>query len=279
MVEISVIIPVYNAANFLPRCLDSLLAQQFANWQAVLIDDGSIDESWQIMQKYAKKDRRFKIIRQENTGQSIAKNRALMQAEGRYISFIDADDWVSDDFLQKLYERIEQENADVAFASIVKVKNDKKKDKLRIIGKDIFVKPWDIYKAFGMPENCFIWNKLYKKSSLSFKFVEGMYFEDIVFSHEVVWGIKKAVSVEGAEYYYFANPTSTVNTISEKKKDDYGRALQISCDIMKKNGAKFVMESYVPIIKKKICGGLLTMKDWGIKKVFYFLGIFKVWAK
>ena len=94
--------------------------------------------------------------------------------------------------------------------------------------------------------------------------------------------ISKRYDKENQTYDYFIillDDYPQDRPYAKTKKDDYGRALQISCDIMKKNGAKFVMESYVPIIKKKICGGLLTMKDWGIKKVFYFLGIFKVWAK
>ncbi len=279
MPEISVIIPVYNAEAYLSRCLESLIMQSFTDWEALLVDDGSTDGSLAILQKFSEADLRFKVISQQNSGQSVARNKALSLAQGRYVSFVDADDWIERTFLQRLYESLEESRADIAFASIVKTKGIGGKDKFRVKEKKLYYTPQEKYRAFGMPENCFIWNKLYRKSKLNLSFIEGMYYEDLVFSHQVLWAAGAAVSVPGTQYYYFSNPASTVNVYSEQKRQDYKRALELSLQLMAQNGMKANVCAYSPIMKKdyKLFGiKFLTIKDWGVKKCFYAFGLFKV---
>ena len=96
----SIIIPVYNVAPYLHECLDSVLAQTFTDWEAICVDDGSTDGSGAILDEYAAKDRRFKIIHQENAGVSAARNVALALAHGEYVAFVDADDAVAPYWLQ-----------------------------------------------------------------------------------------------------------------------------------------------------------------------------------
>ena len=97
---ISVIIPIYNVAPYLRECLDSVLAQTFADWEAICVDDGSTDESGAILDEYAARDSRFRIIHQKNAGVSAARNAALKKAQGEYIAFVDADDAVVSSWLQ-----------------------------------------------------------------------------------------------------------------------------------------------------------------------------------
>lgn len=104
---VSVIIPVYNRENCLRRCLDSVRGQSFTDWECVLIDDGSTDGSLDVCREYAAEDDRFLVYHQENQGVSVARNCGLDKAEGKYIAFIDSDDWVEPDYLLRLYDAME----------------------------------------------------------------------------------------------------------------------------------------------------------------------------
>jgi glycosyltransferase involved in cell wall biosynthesis len=110
MAAISVIIPVYQVEKYIRRCLDSLLAQTFSDFEAILVDDGSTDQSGAICEEYARKDPRFVVFHQKNQGQSVARNYALdwvyANSDSRYISFVDSDDWVHPKYLELLYEAI-----------------------------------------------------------------------------------------------------------------------------------------------------------------------------
>lgn len=101
---ISIIIPIYNRAYCLPRCLDSVINQTFTNWQCILIDDGSTDETLSVCRHYVELDSRFSVYSQSNSGVSAARNQGIEHAEGEYVAFIDSDDWVEPDYLQLLYE-------------------------------------------------------------------------------------------------------------------------------------------------------------------------------
>ena len=99
---VSIIVPIYNTAKYLPSCLDSIINQTYQNLEIILIDDGSTDNSYQIAQKYSQKDPRIKLFHQKNAGQSAARNYGIKIAIGRYISFIDSDDKVAQSFIENL---------------------------------------------------------------------------------------------------------------------------------------------------------------------------------
>lgn len=113
---ISVIIPVYNVEKYLSECLDSVINQTYKNIEIILIDDGSKDSSGKICDEYAQKDTRFKVIHKENGGVSAARNTGLDVAQGAYITFVDADDFVERDFVENLYKKIQQESSDLCFS-------------------------------------------------------------------------------------------------------------------------------------------------------------------
>ena len=104
MPEISVIIPVYKAENYLCHCIDSILGQSFVDFELILVDDGSPDGSGAICDEYAKKDDRIRVIHQKNRGVSSARNAGLDAARGNWVTFIDSDDYVKKEFLEHLYE-------------------------------------------------------------------------------------------------------------------------------------------------------------------------------
>lgn len=104
--EISVIVPVYNKAKYLNRCIDSLVEQSFDHIEVILVDDGSIDNSFEICNAYAKSDARVRVIKKENGGASSARNVGIREARGRYLMFVDADDYVEKTACENLWERI-----------------------------------------------------------------------------------------------------------------------------------------------------------------------------
>lgn len=113
MVKVSVIVPVYNTAVVLPRCLDSIVHQSYADWECILIDDGSTDGSTDIMLRYAAEDSRFKVLSQKNSGVSAARNRGMELACGEYVTFIDSDDYIDAVYLSRSVKLIESYDADM----------------------------------------------------------------------------------------------------------------------------------------------------------------------
>ena len=103
---ISVIVPIYNVEEYLSGCLESILSQNFSDFEIICIDDGSTDESGSILEMYASKDSRIRTVHQENKGLSSARNVGLDMARGEYIAFCDSDDYYHPDFLKKLYYNI-----------------------------------------------------------------------------------------------------------------------------------------------------------------------------
>ena len=101
---ISIIIPVYNTAQYLDQCLESVLVQSYTDWECIVVDDGSTDNSGEICDKWGKRDSRFVILHQKNQGVSAARNKGLERCKGEYICFIDSDDWVEPTYLSHLYD-------------------------------------------------------------------------------------------------------------------------------------------------------------------------------
>ena len=118
--KVSVIIPVYNVELFVKDCLASLIKQTLKEIEIIVVNDGSKDNSEKIVQEFCKHDSRIKLINQENAGQAAARNRGISNAKAEYISFIDSDDWIDENFLEKLYLSATNNNCDIAAATIIR---------------------------------------------------------------------------------------------------------------------------------------------------------------
>ena len=125
MPKISIIVPVYKAEKYLRRCLDSIIAQTFTDWECILIDDGSPDNSGKICDEYAASDKRFRVIHQENQGVSAARQKGLDNCIGEYVIHTDPDDWVEKDFLNKMFERAQLTDADMVMCDFNRIYKDK----------------------------------------------------------------------------------------------------------------------------------------------------------
>ena len=128
MAEISVVVPVYNVQEYLDNCARHLVKQTFTDFEVLLIDDGSTDNSGNICDEWAKRDSRIKVIHQKNGGLPNARNTGISNATGRYIAFVDSDDWVEKDFLSVLYSGITENNADIAQCNYSRVFDSGRED-------------------------------------------------------------------------------------------------------------------------------------------------------
>ena len=118
---VSIIIPVYNAENFLARCVDSVLGQEYTDFELLLIDDGSKDKSGAMCDAYAASDSRVRVFHKENAGVSAARNQALSEARGTYIQFLDSDDWMTPDSTKLLVRAAEENDCDLVIADFYRV--------------------------------------------------------------------------------------------------------------------------------------------------------------
>ena len=170
---ISVIIPVYNVAEYLPECLDSLLSQDHRNLEVILIDDGSKDNSGAICDAYGAADSRVKVIHQQNAGAAAAKNAGLRVATGEYLSFVDSDDYLEPDVYGYMIEAMQQTGADAIHCNFREVYRNRSED--RIVHKGRTLVPSREYLVrFPKDWSCpLLWNKLYKRSLF-----DGVFFEE-----------------------------------------------------------------------------------------------------
>ena len=194
---ISVILPAYNVASYLPKCLDSLLAQSFADWQAIVVDDGSSDDSVSIAQCYAERDSRIKVLTQKHLGQSAARNLGLQHATGEFVAFVDADDFVDADYFATLIAAFTPK-CDYVQAGYRRVLPDG-----RVMEQK---KPHHLYQ-FISP--CM---RLYRHDWLQrheLVFREGIIYEDVLFSVQLWESGARGKRIAYIGYNYLVNPHST----------------------------------------------------------------------
>lgn len=278
--DISVIVPIYNCEKFLAECLNSLQSQSFGNIEILCVNDGSTDNSLKIMREYAKKDKRIKILNQKNQGQSVARNNAIKKASGKYLAFIDADDYINDCFLEELHSAAIAENADIAVGNIIRVKDGCKNEPILYYKKvQTAHKTDDIFRLLGIPKNCYTCNRLYRRDFImtnSLFFKESVIFEDVIWSTLAAYNAKKVVSVPKADYYYVYNEDSSVNTteISPEKIKNRRDAFMFYNHFIFEHKIKAPVR-WEKISKLHFCGlPLLKIKEVpGFLKRYYFCGL------
>lgn len=222
MPEISVIIPVYNVERYIRKCLDSVVLQTFSDIEIICVNDGSTDKSRDIVVEYQKKDKRIKIVDKKNGGLSSARNAGLKAAEGKFISFIDSDDWVDKTMLEKLYNNITALNTDISICA-VHLYDDRKQyvdDSNPYFNLEYFNKTFDnnafTYQKtipFIMNVCVMAWNKLYRKSFLdecNAKFPEGLIFEDGPFFFSIYFKTRGISVIRDFLYYYRINREGSI---------------------------------------------------------------------
>ncbi len=208
-VLVSVIVPVFGVEKYLPRCLDSLLAQDMANVEFLLIDDGSRDRCGEILDEYAEKDRRIRVAHTENRGVSAARNRGIDWAKGKYLMFVDADDSVTPDFCSTAYGLATEHNADMVVFQL-DVLDEKGVRPRRDFGVEDGVKTnrEGIDLLFGAG-GAVVWNKIYRRELFEETgYPEGHKFEDQALTWSLMLRAKKIYYTNRILYNYFLRPDS-----------------------------------------------------------------------
>lgn len=221
-IKVSVIVPVYKVEKYLARCLDSLINQTLKDIEIICVNDGSPDNSAQILDDYAKKDSRIVIINQQNGGLSSARNAGMKIVKGEYTAFVDSDDWVDLDFFENLYNAAKENDCDIAVGGIIRTKTTKeyyfKVDKMNITDnineKVLFC---------DIPDKSYVWNKVYnskmlKESNITFEV--GRVYEDMLFTAQIFYYSKKLVTVPNTYYYYFRHRNTIVARSNKKAEED-----------------------------------------------------------
>lgn len=201
---ISVIVPCYNVEKYLNKCVDSILKQTYKNIEVILVDDGSPDKCGEICDFYAKQDDRVVVIHKKNGGLSDARNVALDIAKGEYVTFVDSDDWVDDDYVEYLYKMIEKDNSLVSIACYRCVKNSKEINK-KIQKEEINYLPSKsvIEDIFYQRKSTGAHAKMYsKKLFSSIRFPKGIIFEDLAIIYQVLLKVDM-VSVSNRYVYSY----------------------------------------------------------------------------
>ena len=227
--KISVIVPVYNAEKSLDRCIKSIYSQTFTDYEIILVNDGSNDNSLEVCRSYASKDSRITVIDKENGGAGSARNRGIEEAHGEYLAFPDSDDWFEPQMYEVLYDLAKKGNYDIVFSGVKYYKQDG--------GSVIFSRTQNCEPvSYNTQDECrknvmtffptstifdVPWNKLYKRSVAienSVRFADTKRCQDAMFNIDFYNASQSAASVDMAFYNYIEN---TVESVQRKFPKNY----------------------------------------------------------
>lgn len=217
-VIVSIIVPVYNAEKTLQRCLNSVLGQEYRDFELIVVDDGSRDSSPAILDAYAASDERVQVIHKENSGVSDSRNLALDRAQGKYLQFLDSDDWITPDATRLLVQAAEENNCDLVISDFYRVvgtrlssKGDIDED--QVLSREEYAahmmeNPADFY--YGV-----LWNKLYRRDIVETYHLrmdpEISWCEDFMFNLEYIRRAERFLALQVPIYYYVKTKGSLAN--------------------------------------------------------------------
>lgn len=236
MMKFSIVVPVYNVEKYIRKCLESLLRQSYDNFEVIIVDDGSTDDSYKIIDEYVKKDSRFKSFKKKNGGLSDARNFGVNYVTGDYLLFVDSDDYIAADLLLNLKNVLDEKKVDlVAFNSIVCDDNSNvisKRDvpeyvcrNVNLVIKELVTRPF-VETAWIYCYNMDFWKEH------NFKYKNGMYHEDFGLTPLIIYEAKTISSINYFGYYYVQRDgsitkSSEYNKILKKVDDFYNQYLDL----------------------------------------------------
>lgn len=269
---ITIIVPVYNIEDYLERCIYSVINQTYRNLQIILVDDGSTDCSGKICDELALKDQRIRVIHKENGGLSDARNAGIDFAEGKYIGFVDGDDYVDNDMYEVLHTAICNAHADIASCGIRQ--KSAYGDVIKCSSESQVLDKMQAYETFFIQNDsieCSCCNKLFNKSIFeTLRFKKGIQSEDLEFLYRAFDIIKLLVCIDEVKYHYIYREGSiSAKPINENSMD----TIKIFDDMM-----LFISEKY-PTVEKQgyayqlrwllnLMGGAYRVEDKEKKKSF-----------
>ncbi|MDR3126098.1 MAG: glycosyltransferase [Rickettsiales bacterium] len=276
--KVSVIIPVYNVEKYLSQCLESVVGQTYKNLEVIIVDDGSTDGSTEICRAWAKRDRRIRVIRQENVGVASARNAGLDAATGEYVHFIDSDDCISLDYYERMVRWIG--GADMAASGFYNEKVPA--ESISYPAPFALVSTEDKLCMTDVVCQAMVWRFLFRRDFLvrcGLRFTDGMLIEDIMFSIPAAFFADRIIAVPGAVYFYRNNPSSILNDRNREKQECRRRDQEIveKClaHFMECNGicacgrevadvTRFRLFGFIPFLKKKSYRYRIVYRLFGI---------------
>lgn len=208
---ISIIVPVYNVEKYLEKCINSLISQTYSNIEIILVDDGSTDSSSQIIDDYAKKDFRIKVIHKKNGGQSEARNVGINISHGKYITFVDSDDYISIDYIEYLYCLLKKYNGDISICSVKVVNENNNKSRKEETRVEIYNKQQAFENLlYSQGIEVAVYAKMYEKSYFdNIEFPVGQKYEDIAIIYKLMDKANKIIYGNKECYFYLTRKGST----------------------------------------------------------------------
>lgn len=205
-IEVSVVVPIYNVEKYLRQCLESLVNQNFDDYEIILINDGATDNSMKIAQEFEDKYKNIKLISKKNAGLGAARNTGMKYVTGKYVLFVDSDDYVSPEYISELYNVINREDSDIVICSHEKIYENK----TEIVNLEVdFNKAYEgievLGHLFSRKIRCYAWDKIYK-TELFFnnevQYLEGRLYEDILATVKLISKSKKISYINKPLYKY-----------------------------------------------------------------------------
>lgn len=234
--KVTVIMPIYNVANYLEKCIESVINQTYRNFELFLVDDGSKDESPEIVDKYASLDNRVIPVHQVNSGVDVARNVGLEKGTGKYVAFIDSDDWYDETYLEKLVENAEKGDSELVVCNFEPVGIDNP-PKVKDIGTGIFNREEAMKHLLGYNTfNGYVWNKLFLMSIIkehNLRFQDGYWAcDDVLYAGDYIYYCKK-ISVIGDKLYYYRQNNSGANRVRYSGKTKFDKKWMSSFTVTK----------------------------------------------
>lgn len=275
--DVSIIVPIYNTSEYLVKCLDSILNQTNYNIEVICINDGSTDDSLEILEDYQKKDRRIKVISQLNKGLSEARNVGVVNSTSDYLMFIDSDDYINDNMVESLYKKALEDSSDIVISRFQYVSEDSTSIISISPAINSSLNKHDLFKQFLAFEItpcvtvCLYRKELFSANNLKFK--QGIYYEDLELQYKLIFHAKKISIINSAFYNYFIRNDSITSLIKEKNILDAFIVFDESINFVKSiNKFNFYKEDLVKrmyTLLKVIITTLIKKRDDSLIKLIW----------
>ena len=270
--KITVIVPVYNVESYLRKCLDSIIAQTYKNIEIVVVNDGSTDASGEICKEFAEIDHRIIYIEQENAGLSAARNTGLENMSGDFVTFVDSDDWIEQDYLETLYKKIVEYQADIAVGNYYSFNESEGMFYFHILGDSYYEKVYDnvsifenLYESQEMKSFALIsaWGKLYNAGLFEqLRFDIGKLGEDGYLNQKIYLLAEKIVYIHKGIYSYRIRNNSLSRTWTEKWMHALVDAMSERITLLANLG--YPLEKHLAIYRQMLEGSLSNGKVSGL---------------
>ena len=272
--KITVIVPVYNVESYLRKCLDSIIAQTYKNIEIVVVNDGSTDASAEICKEFVEIDHRIIYIEQENSGLSAARNTGLENMSGDYVTFVDSDDWIELDYVETLYKKITQYQADIAVGNYYSFNESEGMFYFHILGDSYYEKVYDnisifenLYESQEMKNFALIsaWGKLYKAGLFEqLRFDIGKLGEDGYLNQKIYLLAEKIVYIHKGIYSYRIRNNSLSRTWTEKWMHALVNSMSERITLLANLG--YPLEKHLAIYRQMLEGSLSNGKVSGLEE-------------